>query len=117
MFELLILAVLLGLIPAVIAKNKGYSFGLWWLFGGALFIVALPLALLLKPNQSAIEKKRMEEGYKKCPFCAEMVKLDARVCRYGGISWVPSRSPGFLKADLDPSRSNWAMAPMMAHMA
>lgn len=34
-------AALLGLIPANIAKNKGHSFGLWWLYGWMLFIVAI----------------------------------------------------------------------------
>lgn len=35
------LAIPLGLIPAFIAKKKGHSFGLWWLYGWALFIVAI----------------------------------------------------------------------------
>lgn len=35
------IAALLGLIPANIAKNKGYSFGLWWFYGWMLFIVAI----------------------------------------------------------------------------
>lgn len=37
----LIVAAFLGLIPATIAKNKGYSFGLWWFYGWMLFIVAI----------------------------------------------------------------------------
>ncbi len=36
-----IIAVLLGLIPANIAKNKGHSFGLWWFYGCMLFIIAI----------------------------------------------------------------------------
>ncbi len=43
----LIVAALLGLIPASIAKKKGYSFGLWWLYGWMLFIVALIHSLLI----------------------------------------------------------------------
>lgn len=35
------LAAGLGFIPAGIAKRKGYSFGLWWLYGFLLFIVAI----------------------------------------------------------------------------
>lgn len=40
---LIILAIAAGLacIPASIAKNKGYSFGLWWFYGWMLFIVAI----------------------------------------------------------------------------
>lgn len=51
--EFLIIAILIGLIPAAIAKDKGRSFGLWWFFGASLFIVALPASLLIKKNASA----------------------------------------------------------------
>lgn len=37
----LVIAAGLGLIPANIAKKKGYSFGLWWFYGWMLFIVAI----------------------------------------------------------------------------
>lgn len=43
----LILAAFLALIPANIAKSKGYSQGLWWFYGWMLFIVALIHASLL----------------------------------------------------------------------
>ena len=49
----LIVAALLGLIPAKIAKNKGRSFGLWWFYGWMLFIVALPHALLMQDQSGA----------------------------------------------------------------
>jgi hypothetical protein len=46
---ILVLAVLLGLVPAAIAHGKGRSFVQWWMFGVLLFIVALPMAIMLKP--------------------------------------------------------------------
>jgi len=66
--EILILAVLIGLIPAAIAKSKGHSFGVWWLYGAALFIVALPHALVLKHSKEGLDAQAVAEGKKKCPF-------------------------------------------------
>jgi uncharacterized membrane protein len=48
----LVIAAGLGFIPASIAKNKGYSFGLWWFYGWMLFIVALIHSLVLTDKKS-----------------------------------------------------------------
>ena len=73
----LAVAVLIGLLPAVIARSKGRSFVAWWLYmGAALFIVALPHALLFKPLEG--------HGERKCAYCAELVKEEATACRYCG---------------------------------
>lgn len=82
--EFLVIVVLIGLIPATIARKKGRSFITWWIYGGLLFIIALPHALLLKTDQASIENRLINEGMKKCPYCAEVVKGDAKVCRYCG---------------------------------
>ena len=67
---IVIIAVLIGLIPASIASSKGHNFVLWWLYGAALFIVALPHSLMIGPSGSK----------RKCPFCAETIRTEAKVC-------------------------------------
>ena len=62
-----LIAIFLGVIPAVIASKKGRSVFLWWLYGSALFIIALPHAFLM----STIE----------CPYCSKLNKPDAMICR------------------------------------
>lgn len=49
---MLVVAAGLGFIPASIAKNKGYSFGLWWFYGWMLFIVAI-IHVSLIPDKNA----------------------------------------------------------------
>ncbi len=82
--EILLVAALIGLIPAYIAQKKGRSFFPWWIYGALLFIVALPHAILIKPNLPQMERAALDSGYKKCPRCAEMVKPNAKICRFCG---------------------------------
>jgi hypothetical protein len=48
--ELIIIAILLGLLPAFIAQSKGRSFIAWWIYGAAIFIIALPHSILIKKD-------------------------------------------------------------------
>lgn len=86
-------ALCLGTIPAAIAKEKGFNFLLWWLFGFSLFIVAFPCALFMKPTPAVLAKREAGE-FKTCPRCAEKVRRAARVCRYCGADLERKIRPG-----------------------
>ena len=84
------LASLLGLIPATIAYRKGRSFGLWWIYGSMLFIVALFHALLIRPGTKRADSvpktapqtslRSLPEGIKHCKFCGQLIDELATKC-------------------------------------
>jgi hypothetical protein len=91
---MLIVAALLGLIPAKIAQSKGYAFGKWRVYGFLIFIVAIIHACVLKPNTGSSPtygdgntKNIPANDTKKCPYCAETIKAEAKICRFVARNW------------------------------
>jgi len=82
--ELIQVLPFIGLIPAFIARNKGKNFVIWWAYGAMLFIVALLHALLIRPDNQKGEKEQRSERMKKCFYCAESIKGEAKVFQYCG---------------------------------
>lgn len=78
--EIIIALVALGLIPALIAKNKGRNFFKWWAYGAAIFIIALPHSLGLKLGEIG--------GRKKCQYCRTMVPMHAAHCPKCGYEFI-----------------------------
>jgi len=73
-------AAAVGLIPAKIASDKGRDFLTWWIYGTCLPLISIIHAATLQPTRQAMRA----DGYLPCPWCKEMIRSDASVCRYCG---------------------------------
>ena len=68
-----VIAIVIGTVPGFIARSKGRNFFLWWLYGFAILIVAMPHSILIG------NVKR-----KKCLFCETELDVDAVACNVCG---------------------------------
>lgn len=66
------------------AQHRGRSGGGYGLLALLLSpLIAFLILLAIGPNHEGIESEAIASGnMRKCPYCAELVKAEARLCRY-----------------------------------
>ena len=81
MTALIIIWIFFGLLTANIADSKGRPFWTWLIYGFLCFPLAILYLAMSKPSDETL----VSSGeYRKCPFCAEVVRSEAKICRYCG---------------------------------
>jgi hypothetical protein len=80
----------LAILGSLASGGNGMATG--WM-GFSSLLLAFFLAVTLKSRVQKLADGDHVDGYKKCPHCAEQVRVEALKCRYCSSSLVPESAP------------------------
>ncbi len=73
-----VLLVIVGILPAAVARGMGRSLLKWWIYSALLFPVAV----------AHIAYLRLTEGSRYCPYCHARVRYTAKNCTKCGYEFI-----------------------------
>ena len=87
---LLILWIACGIAGGIILSNKGRSGCGGFALGFLLGPIGVVITLVMSADQRSLEQASLSSGeMRKCPSCAELIRIEARKCRFCGSEVPP----------------------------
>jgi len=90
---LLVIWLLCGVAGGIILSNKGRSGCGGFALGFLLGPIGLVIALVMQTDHKELEHRSLQGGgMRKCPSCAELIRVEAKKCRFCGSDVPPLQS-------------------------
>ena len=95
--------ILFSIIPAIIASNKGRSGFGWFMLSLVISPLFAGILVAVLPSQKKkLEARALASDSKKCPQCAELVKVEAKICRFCQFTFPEIDRAALLIAKTNP---------------
>ncbi len=80
--EIALIWIVAALVVAFMAFSWGRRFWAWFFYGLLIWPIALIHLLVAGRTEKGRRMKAIDEGRRRCPHCAEFIRLEARVCPF-----------------------------------